>query len=133
MEGHFENVTTITSDVSESITYCGEGWGDFWRPYNAIDKEARLFVTTIGIITNVLNIIVFTRKSMSVSPINKILAGLSVADFLACLRTAFELSVHFYRENYGHGQEPDSYAGIREELVQEIFYDVSANTYKDPK
>ena len=94
------------------IIYCGEGWENFWAPYNSISTYAQLTVATIGVLTNILNIIIFTRKSMSSSPINKILVGLALADFLSCLRYIIEGITALLKKHYEY---QDSYVETRHE------------------
>lgn len=50
--------------------------------YNKFHGYLSLLVCIFGTIANFLNIIVLTRKDMAVFPVNRILAGLAVADML---------------------------------------------------
>ena len=103
------------------IVYCGEGWANFWTPYNANEKWARFTVTAIGTITNILNIMVFTRKSMASSPINKILAGLALADFLFSVRFIIEFLTLQFRTVFEY---QDSYFDAHSQLIHEVLFDV---------
>lgn len=74
-------------DVLSSTTasyYCGEGWRTFREGFNMFHGIASVIVCIFGMLTNILNIIVLTRKDM-VSATNYILTGLAVADMLVMM------------------------------------------------
>ncbi|KAJ6220186.1 hypothetical protein RDWZM_005998 [Blomia tropicalis] len=64
-----------------SPAYYGEAFFHFNQQYRQVHGTLSLFVCVFGIIANVLNIIVLTRKNM-VSPTNAILTGMAVSDLL---------------------------------------------------
>lgn len=76
----------IYSNLSEnkSDDDCCNGCIGFIKDVSDIYKEYHgylsLMVCLFGTVANLLNIVVLTRKDMSCSPVNRILAGLAVAD-----------------------------------------------------
>ncbi|EFN84855.1 hypothetical protein EAI_10313 [Harpegnathos saltator] len=65
--------------------YCDGVIRDLAAQYKNYHGYAALMVCSFGTFTNVLNIIVLTRKDTKVAPINRILTGLATADMLVML------------------------------------------------
>ncbi|RWS12379.1 FMRFamide receptor-like protein [Dinothrombium tinctorium] len=86
------NITTRNESLLGlyNETYLGDDayFGDFFfavhESYLSIHGYLSLTICIFGTITNILNIIVLTRKEME-SPTNKILTGLAVADMLVMI------------------------------------------------
>lgn len=76
--------SSVSSYYDEDFAYCGKGFQDFHETFKHFHGYFSIIVCVFGIITNILNIIVLTRKDM-VSPTNTILTGLAVADMLVML------------------------------------------------
>ena len=66
----FNNATMV---VPEEDPVCD--LGDFSQKYRGVHGYISLIVCIFGIVTNILNIVVLTRKEMNSSPINRILTG----------------------------------------------------------
>ncbi|RWS28231.1 FMRFamide receptor-like protein [Leptotrombidium deliense] len=100
------NVTTLSSFVSENLTtsdagenegdkpYGGEFFYTIHHAYSPVHGYLSLFVCIFGIISNILNIIVLTRKEMQ-SSTNSILTGLALADMLVMI-DYIPFSIHFF-------------------------------------
>ena len=58
---------------------------EFRHSYGGVHGYLGLFVCVFGLVANILNIVVLTRKEMNVSPINRLLTGIAVADMLVML------------------------------------------------
>lgn len=65
--------------------YCDNAIRDLATQYKNYHGYAALMVCSFGTFTNMLNIIVLTRKDTKVAPINRILTGLATADMLVML------------------------------------------------
>lgn len=65
--------------------YCDGAIRDLAIQYKNYHGFASLIICSFGTLTNVLNIIVLTRKDTKTAPINRILTGLAVADVLVML------------------------------------------------
>ncbi|XP_014489486.1 PREDICTED: sex peptide receptor [Dinoponera quadriceps] len=65
--------------------YCDGAIRDLATQYKNYHGYAALIVCSFGTFTNVLNIIVLTRRDTKVTPINRILTGLATADMLVML------------------------------------------------
>lgn len=74
--------------------YCGAGVRAFNESYRTVHGYLALAVCVFGLTTNLLSIIVLTRKTM-VSPTNAILAGLAIADIMVMV-----MYVPFTLNNY---------------------------------
>ena len=66
------NTTSSRGDNSEEMCSTLKKWG---KSYTESHGYIAIAVCVFGILANFLNMLVFTRKEMSVSPINKILTG----------------------------------------------------------
>ncbi|XKL63123.1 hypothetical protein PGB90_005487 [Kerria lacca] len=67
---------------NESIScYCSQ-LRSFSMAYRQIHGYFSFFVCIIGVLSNILNIIVLTRREMVILPINRILRGLALTDVL---------------------------------------------------
>uniref|UniRef100_T1J538 G-protein coupled receptors family 1 profile domain-containing protein n=1 Tax=Strigamia maritima TaxID=126957 RepID=T1J538_STRMM len=86
--------TGFESKMLESELYCGDEFVEFHTGFKVFHGYFSIIVCLFGIITNILNIIVLTRKDM-ISPTNAILTGLAVADMLVML-DYLPFSVHTY-------------------------------------
>ena len=67
----------------------------FQDAYLPVHGHLSLAVSIIGCIFNVVNIFVLTHKDMRRNPINLILTGIAVADFLNMLEY-IPFSIHYY-------------------------------------
>lgn len=72
------------SHTTESC-YCDSVIRDLATKYKNYHGYVSLIVCVFGTITNVLNIIVLTRKDTRAAPINRILTGLATTDVLVML------------------------------------------------
>ncbi|XP_071533024.1 G-protein coupled receptor dmsr-1-like [Panulirus ornatus] len=93
--------TPSTSPVTADHAFCDVGFRD---GYKEVHGYLALMICLVGAFTNVLNIIILTRREM-INSTNTILTGLAVADFLLLV----EYTV--YASSYIKGQESlfDSY------------------------
>lgn len=67
---------------NESINcYCSQ-FREFSLAYREIHGYLSFFICIVGVLSNILNIIVLTRREMSVLPINRILRGLAIVDII---------------------------------------------------
>ena len=66
--------STTDSTKKDAGSMCSylKTWG---KEYSKRHGYTSIIVCLFGILTNILNILVLTRKEMNASPINKILAG----------------------------------------------------------
>ncbi|XP_072757084.1 G-protein coupled receptor dmsr-1 [Anoplolepis gracilipes] len=83
-----DNLTDRISGCIETIhltCYCEGAIRDLATQYKNYHGYASLIVCSFGTLTNVLNIVVLTRKDTKAAPINRILTGLAVADALVML------------------------------------------------
>ncbi|GAB6031340.1 hypothetical protein CHUAL_009124 [Chamberlinius hualienensis] len=74
----------FTSSSPHSSEFCSQDFKAFRESFLDIHGVFSTIVCLFGLITNILNIIVLTRKDM-VSPTNAILTGLAIADMLVML------------------------------------------------
>ncbi|XP_029159176.1 FMRFamide receptor-like [Nylanderia fulva] len=84
----FDNLTDCRSGARDTIQltcYCDGAIRDLAIQYKNYHGYAALFICSFGTLTNVLNIIVLTRKDTKAASINRILTGLAVADVLVML------------------------------------------------
>lgn len=75
-----KNFSNITYDEDDCCNGCGGFIKDVSDVYKTYHGYLSLIVCLFGTVANLLNIIVLTRKDMACSPVNRILAGLAVAD-----------------------------------------------------
>lgn len=91
------NTTSITT-YETTYQYVDEGqetaMTDFYRSYGEVHGYIANVVCVFGVISNILNIIVLTRKHM-ITPTNCILTALAIADFLTML-TYLVYATYFY-------------------------------------
>lgn len=92
-----ENITKLNELIQiiqrrRNLSYqedCCNGCDGFIKDasdiYNKYHGYLSLIVCLFGTVANLLNIIVLTRKEMSVFPVNRILAGLAVADMFVMM------------------------------------------------
>lgn len=74
----------MISQIKRPQPYYGDQLYRFRNCYSEVHGYLSLIVCTFGIIANILNIIVLTRKHM-ISPTNAILTGLAVADMFVMM------------------------------------------------
>ena len=121
-------MTTIVTPV----VYCGKGWADFWAFLVPFNLPARAVVCLVGIVTNILNILVFTRKSMR-NPTNTILTALSIADLLCLLRLSEYETVKYVKPGSGTFGDPGwsqtQFMAIHT-LISDILVNVRTKTQK---
>ena len=79
---------------SQAPNYCGQGLVNFRTEYKIYHGYISLIVCLLGCVSNVLNIIVLTRKEMHTAT-NVILTGLAAADFLVMLEY-IPFTFHYY-------------------------------------
>lgn len=92
-----ENNTTATENITQVGGYHypgGEALAAFYFRYQPIHGYSASFVCAFGIVANILNIIVLTRKNM-ISSTNCILSGLAVSDGLT-MAAYLPYALHFY-------------------------------------
>lgn len=73
----FQTIQPISSSC-----YCDGVMRNLATHYKSYHGYAALMVCTFGTFTNILNIIVLTRRDTKATPINRILTGLATADVL---------------------------------------------------
>ncbi|KAL6438124.1 hypothetical protein ACFW04_004392 [Cataglyphis niger] len=86
--GQLGNFTDYRSDCIETIhltCYCNDAIRDLATQYKNYHGYASLLVCSFGTLTNMLNIVVLTRKDTKAASINRILTGLAVTDALVML------------------------------------------------
>lgn len=69
-----------SANLTEEDDCCAGLFKDVFDIYNKFHGYLALIVCLFGTVANLLNIIVLTRKEMACFPVNRILAGLAVAD-----------------------------------------------------
>ncbi|XP_035732205.1 sex peptide receptor-like [Vespa mandarinia] len=80
-----ENYTGPWSDIWSTDCYCNGSIRDWALTYRKYHGYVAIMVCIFGTFANMLNIVVLTHKEMMVTPINKILTGLALADMLVML------------------------------------------------
>ncbi|XP_050450405.1 G-protein coupled receptor dmsr-1-like [Cataglyphis hispanica] len=96
--GQLGNFTDYRSDCIETIhltCYCNDAIRDLATQYKNYHGYASLLVCSFGTLTNMLNIVVLTRKDTKAASINRILTGLAVTDALVMLD---RLEVHCHQK-----------------------------------
>ncbi|KAF0289506.1 Sex peptide receptor [Amphibalanus amphitrite] len=88
-----ENMTTLSPE------YCGAGLNAFYLGYRKVHGYLALAVCIFGLTTNILSIVVLTRKTM-VSPTNAILAGLAIADIMVMVMYV-PFTLNYYLQAFG--------------------------------
>ncbi|XP_032683158.1 sex peptide receptor-like [Odontomachus brunneus] len=83
--GDGDRSTRIETVQLTTSCYCDGAIRDLATQYKNYHGYAALMVCSFGTFTNVLNIIVLTRKDTKIAPINRILTGLATADMLVML------------------------------------------------
>lgn len=85
--GQFGNFTDCKNDCIETILtcYCNDAIRDLTTQYKNYHGYASLIICSFGTLTNMLNIVVLTRKDTKAASINRILTGLAVTDALVML------------------------------------------------
>lgn len=83
LEGNFSlrNSSFTGKQIYDPVLYFGEYLKTYSNAYRAIHGYLSFTICVFGIMANILNITVLTRKNM-VSSINAILTGIAVADML---------------------------------------------------
>ncbi|XP_013783423.2 sex peptide receptor-like [Limulus polyphemus] len=112
----FQNFSEINNTVCEpympttdyQAPYYGDQMAEFRARYTEFHGYLSLTVCTFGIITNILNIVVLTRKDM-MSPTNTILTGLAVADMFVML-SYVPYSIHMYIRSHQLANERYSFS-----------------------
>ncbi|ODM93246.1 Sex peptide receptor [Orchesella cincta] len=79
-----EFIGNLSNIIESPLGYCGTSLKPFQKWYGSFHSYTSLTICVLGVIANILNLIVFTRKSMR-NPTNIILAGLALADLLKTL------------------------------------------------
>ena len=98
------NTTTLATDDTTPVKETGV-MDDFSKNYGEVHGYIANVVCIFGVLSNILNIIVLTRKHM-ITPTNCILTALAIADFLTML-TYLVYATYFYiatepKPEYGH-------------------------------
>ncbi|XP_037085383.1 sex peptide receptor-like [Pollicipes pollicipes] len=88
-----------TSGAEPAIEYCGAGVAAFSVAYRQLHGYLALGVCLFGLTTNILSIVVLTRKTMA-SPTNAILAGLAIADIMVMVMYV-PFTLHYYIQAFG--------------------------------
>lgn len=112
--------STPLSIVIEEATYCGPAWKIFWKPFRRNYVEAKVILCTIGLLTNILNLIIFTRPKMR-TPTNMLLSFLAIADLLCVTRELQYIVVQKLRLF-----DWNTYPNAVNELLNEISLTVSS-------
>lgn len=94
-------VSQLLHDVGylekESVScYCSQ-LRNFSIAYRQIHGYLSFFVCIVGVISNILNIIVLTRREMSVLPINRILRGLALTDIVLMIEYIPFIFFYYFR------------------------------------
>ncbi|XP_014676773.1 PREDICTED: sex peptide receptor-like [Priapulus caudatus] len=82
--GMWENASSALSPLATARPYGGDHFTSFSNSYKAIHGYLSVVICAFGIVSNVLNLVILTRKNM-ITPTNSILTGLAVADMLVML------------------------------------------------
>ena len=73
----------LLPSYNESLScYCGHQLRGFQLKYRQIHGYLSFFICIVGVLSNVLNIIVLTRREMAALPINRVLRGLAYTDIV---------------------------------------------------
>ena len=120
----FQNGSVVLSDRAEPTSdMCGEGVRWLRDSYRPVHGYLALLVCLFGSVTNLINIVVLTRKGM-LSSTNAILTGLAVADLAVMLEY-----IPFAVQHYIGDTDPLSYAQVLYVLFHahfaQIFHTVS--------
>ncbi|XP_037962279.2 G-protein coupled receptor dmsr-1 isoform X2 [Plutella xylostella] len=70
---------------TDSCGYCDGDFREVMMAYNRIHGYVSLVVCTVGILANLLNVAVLTRRELAAAPINRLLKWLAVADVFVML------------------------------------------------
>ncbi|XP_076338221.1 G-protein coupled receptor dmsr-1-like [Tachypleus tridentatus] len=97
-----------TPTTDHQAPYHGDQMAEFRDRYTEFHGYLSLMICVFGIITNILNIIVLTRKDM-LSPTNAILTGLAVADMFVML-SYVPYTIHMYIRSNQLANERYSYS-----------------------
>lgn len=76
--------------------YCNQ-LRTFSMAYRQIHGYFSFFVCMVGVISNVLNIIVLTRREMAMLPINRILRGLAITDVILMIEYIPFIFFYYFR------------------------------------
>lgn len=68
---------------------------NFYGSYRPVHGYLSVFICSFGVVSNIVNVSVFTRRGMKESPVNLILTALSVSDTLF-LCDYFAWAMHHY-------------------------------------
>ncbi|XP_043679184.1 G-protein coupled receptor dmsr-1-like [Vespula pensylvanica] len=79
-----ENYTSLL-ELFNTDCYCNGSVRDWALTYKIYHGYIAIMVCIFGTFANMLNIVVLTHKEMMITPINKILTGLALADMLVML------------------------------------------------
>lgn len=82
---YIDNLTIQKTSSDQTCCYCNGTIRDWAARYKNYHGYVALVVCLFGILANMLNIVVLTRKDMVATPINRILTGLATADMLVML------------------------------------------------
>ncbi|XP_037962349.2 G-protein coupled receptor dmsr-1-like [Plutella xylostella] len=79
------NSFNLTRTAEASCNYCEGSFRDVILAYNSIHGYISIIVCTVGILANLLNVAVLTRRELAAAPINRLLKWLAVADVFVML------------------------------------------------
>ncbi|XP_037068728.1 sex peptide receptor-like [Pollicipes pollicipes] len=115
----------LTENVTDGPDYCGAGVAAFSRGYRQLHGYLALCVCIFGLTTNILSIVVLTRKTM-VSPTNAILAGLAIADIMVMVMYV-PFTLNYYLQAFGEASFSYSWAVFMLTYVHvtQVFHTVS--------
>ncbi|XP_037068727.1 sex peptide receptor-like [Pollicipes pollicipes] len=115
----------LTENVTDGPEYCGAGVAAFSRGYRQLHGYLALCVCIFGLTTNILSIVVLTRKTM-VSPTNAILAGLAIADIMVMVMYV-PFTLNYYLQAFGEASFSYSWAVFMLTYVHvtQVFHTVS--------
>lgn len=92
-----KEATTLLQSENESFNcYCRHLRG-FQLAYRPIHGYLSFFICIVGVLSNILNIIVLTRREMSALPINRILRGLALTDIVLMIEYIPFIFFHYFK------------------------------------
>ncbi|XP_044006173.1 G-protein coupled receptor dmsr-1 [Aphidius gifuensis] len=75
----------INTNNDPSVCFCGGYVRELALYYRVYHGYVALIVCLFGVVANILNIVVLTRKDMAIAPINRILTNLATVDMLVMI------------------------------------------------
>lgn len=82
---YMNNYSVINTNNDPNLCFCGGYVRELALCYRVYHGYVALIVCIFGVVANILNIVVLTRKDMAVAPINRILTNLATVDMLVMI------------------------------------------------